>query len=200
MAFSVLENGARAVMVFSTAPTIWTMGLHMTKTDWDEDDAITLVSAIRAGLAAGATKPWTANDALQEIVIYDQRSEFAPVYRPVITPLSGSNTGERTDKASAVVITLRTSHRGRSGRGRMYLGGQSEGQMSSGRWAAAHITAVETMVTNLINNIVNVGWVVVIKSQYENKQFLNPAHPHAVTSWEVRNDIPGSQDRRNHRP
>jgi len=200
MAFSVLEHGAKFVFVFSTGSTLWTTGLHATQIDFNEDSVNTVVAALRAAVAALTVKPWTSNDALQEIVVYDEREETAPVYRPAIVAVSGTNTGERTDKASAVVVTLRTSRRGRSGRGRMYIGGQSEGQMSSGSWSSTHITNIETFVTALMDTFNANGWVPVIKSTRQNHVDLNPAISYAISSWECRNNIPGSQDRRNHRP
>jgi hypothetical protein len=82
----------------------------------------------------------------------------------------------------------------------MYIGGQSEGQMSSGTWATGHITNVETMVSTLLATFEANGWQPVIKSARQNKQPLNPAISYAIVSSECRNNIPGSQDRRNHRP
>lgn len=200
MAFSVLEHGARFVFFFTSGTVSWTTGLHATQIDYNEDSVNTIVAALRASIAGVTVKPWTTNDSLTEIIVYDERDETAPVYRPVITAVAGNNAGERTDKASAVVVTLRTNRRGRSGRGRMYIGGQAEGQMSSGTWAPTHITNVETLVTAIMGAFNANGWVPVIKSTQQNHVHLNPAVAYAITSWECRNNIPGSQDRRNHRP
>lgn len=200
MAFLPLAEGARFQLVFGDGTYNWTNTMFATKTDWGSADAISLSDAIRAGLNGLANKPWASVYSYREFVVYDQRAEDAPVYRYTVTPVVGSQAGEVTDKSSSLVVTFRTALRGRSGRGRWYLGGLTEGNMNSGLWVAGIVTQAQLMVTAVMNAIITQGWTPVIKSTRHNNQPRTEAVAIAITGWLIRNNVPGSQDRRNRRP
>lgn len=200
MAFVTLENGAQMQLVWGNATVRWTNTLHITKTGFSEEDCAALKDALVANLTAVVSRPWAQGYKLLEVVFYDQRAQTAPVYRYTVDAVAGTSTGEITDKSSAIVVTFRTPVRGRAGRGRMYLGGNTEGNMAAGVWTSTVIANALLVVGAIFNAVEAQGWNAVIKSTQLNHVPHNPAWAYPITSYTIRNNIPGSQDRRNHRP
>src|ERR1041385_1621876 len=75
-----------------------------------------------------------STSAWDHVVVTDLRTEGAPEFESVNGgfPLVGTDSGEDLPYQNAAVITWRTALRGRSFRGRTYLGGFTE-SFSSGR-------------------------------------------------------------------
>lgn len=200
MAFVSLADGARMVIVYGDTSFEHTNNLYLQKAGWGEADPPILANDVHAAWVALVNRPLASAYKLKAIRIYDMRGENEPIYNYTFNTTAGTQTGEVTDKSSAVVVTLRSAFRGRSGRGRLYIGGLSEGNMQSGLWTAGIVTQAHNWVNNILAACLSAGWIPVIMSRMRDGVPRNPAEAHVITSIEVRNNIPGSQDRRNHRP
>jgi len=200
MAFIPLPDGAQLVLVYGFGDIEYTNTLHVTKTGWTEGDAAALMEAVRSAWNGLTTRPFPQGHTLKQQTLYDHRSEFAPIYYDTTTALFGSYTGEIADRQTAMVITFRTARRGRSGRGRWYIGGATEGQMVGGQFGGPYVTAVLVWVNAVLATCTAQGWTPVIKSTQQDGAVVSPADAFPITLVNMRSYIPGSQDRRNRRP
>lgn len=200
MAFHVLENGAQMVIVYGDSTFEWSNTYHITKTDYDGTDTEYLAGLIHAAWVTLVNKPIASVYKLKRIKFYDLRSDGAPIHDYPFNTVAGTQSGEVTDKSSALVVTQRTASRGRSARGRVYYGGLTEGNMTSGTWTSGIVAAVMAWHTIIMNSITSAGFAPVVMSRKHNGQDRNPADAYGITSYESRSGIPGSQDRRNKRP
>lgn len=122
----------------------------------------TVAQTIFAGISTGGT--WTALAAflaptatLQGVTLLDVRSSTGTEFSSTGTAVPGTSTGTALPDEVAVCVTLRTSTRGPSGRGRFYIPGwASTATAAGGVVAATAVTAV--------NNWANTGLAASISS------------------------------------
>lgn len=137
---------------------------------------------------------------LQTSTCYSLQSVTAPVasYTPV-APETGDQSGEQLPLQSAAVLTLRTNARGRSGRGRLYLSGWSEGSSSSSSLTPAASAALQTAAGAFLAAWQASDFSLVVFSQYTGNAPRPVGLALPVTEIELRSAVFGSQRNRNRR-
>jgi hypothetical protein len=200
MAFQAVPDAAEVVLVFGSSAYEFTNTLWVTRPGFIEAEMTSLAVAIDNAWLTLVTKPLSSAYRLKQVAVYDQREDGAPVIRYNNAAGTGSHAGEIADRQSAMVVTLRTSVRGRSGRGRLFLGGWTEGTMQAGEFQAANVTQVTTWIAALAAAITNQGWVWSVCSRRHDNAARPVPLTFPITSFEVRSALPGSQNRRNFRP
>lgn len=137
----------------------------------------------------------------QGCTAYDMRDDEAQsVYVNTHAGAGGQVTAEALPIQTALVATLRTQVRGRTGRGRLYLTGYVEAQLSGGQFTSTHVNNVKSMLNNMKANLASVGWVWVVMSRHYNGEPREEGVARPVWSVVVRSALPGTQRRRMDRP
>jgi hypothetical protein len=202
MAFIPYPDGARAVMVFTQGPLRWTNTL------WFED--LTPASPTIQDLAdylggwAGTQIMPNLDDSVQfqYAEVYDMSSVNGQVYLSSNAPISGGVVGDTSPLNTALVVTFYSAFRGRSGRGRNYITGFGEVDVSTNAVGnAARVTAIENAYINLKDNVQQQsGYYWVVASQFTNGVPRVEVLGSQVLTVSVRSNILGTQRRRVPRP
>lgn len=122
---------------------------------------------------------------MNEIQVYAMDSLTAPTATEVVGE-SGTDAGEAAANQAAMVVTFRTAGRGRSSRGRNYVGGFSEADLSNNAWT----TGVLDVVTQAYNDFpayvgsIN-GSTHVVVSRYSQGAPRVQGLPQPVTSYDI---------------
>jgi hypothetical protein len=171
----------------------------------------TIANSIMGGLTSGAAATaflafLNPQTALQSVTLLDLRSSAGVEVPSNAAAVPGSAGGVALPDEMAVVVTLRTANRGRSGRGRIYLPGFNAGASAAGGViAAAAVTAINNWVaTNLLATLsAQLGPLVLglpHRRAYTSPTGAaipdRPATTVAVTTATVRNNTWDSQRRR----
>lgn len=135
--------------------------------------------------------------SLQSVYLSDQEDENGEVQVYTVgLPLAGSSGGERTTNHSALVITKLTQARGRSFRGRTYLCGFTEADISGNSWVTAAIeAAVDFMEEIRVITGVTYTSAMAVASRYANNQPRVTGVLTPVTAFRA-NPVVASQRRR----
>lgn len=200
MPFQPVPDAAQAIIHFTDGSRTWSNSWWFTKSGFVLADMTALATEIRSKLNTYLTLYLCNNFTQDYIRIYDQRAEGAPVYTHTANPFTGADADEAHVLGDALVATLRTATRGRSGRGRTYFSGASVGQSVDGFWSAGIQNNAITMLDALKASLGALGWTWVIASRFNGGVLRNPALTFPVTSFVIRSTIPGTQTRRNRRP
>lgn len=137
----------------------------------------------------------------EECVVYSMQSESAPTGSwSAPDPSPGGIDDEGNNRGAAAVITFRTANRGRSGRGRVYLGGVAEIGVVEGVLTGPYGASLEAVVENYRTGAAAEDLPLIVYSQFTANapRVVGLAQP--VVSVELRSNILGSQRRRNQRP
>ena len=107
---------------------------------------------------------------LQQITVVNQDSDSAPSTAHIVSPaIAGTGSGASLPNGTALVATLRTALRGRSYRGRMYLGGLLDTDADDSITVVlGYVTALLTVLGNLKTAIEALGAVWVVVSKFHN--------------------------------
>lgn len=200
MTFIPTPHCARAVVGFSINST-YDFGnvLHFTKTNFVEADMLALAAAID-GEMNHLLPQLSSSCTYLDTTVYDIRTVGGGLVVDNSSTANGSIVDQPMAPQVAMVLTLRTATRGRSGRGRVYIGGWPENNFESLAFSAAAIAAAGAWAAALEAAINAAGWVWVIRSIQQDGVALNPAATRPVTSYEVRNNKAATQRRRQDRP
>lgn len=134
--------------------------------------------------------------SLQRIKCTDLTTQTAPtVTYTTGLPLAGTQVGNTLPNNCAAVVTFRTALRGRSYRGRVYIAGMDDANVTNSAIAAAWASAIETDFANLNADLVAAGQEHVVLSRYTNKAARAAGVGTPVVSYEVDGDM-DSQRRR----
>jgi|ERR1051326_1155131 hypothetical protein len=131
------------------------------------------------------------------VVITDLRTEGAPEFTSVAGgfPIHGTDSGGPLPWQTAAVVTWRTALRGKSFRGRTYLGGFTE-SFSDGRDVSSTlISAIEDWRDDMLSGIDGSIGSLAVTSRQHNKEPRLIGISTAITSGEV-NPFWGTQRRR----
>jgi hypothetical protein len=200
MVFQPVPNAAQLIVGYVGSPGNFSNSMWFTKAGFNVAD----MGLLGAAVASAITAEWLAflaNDFSPNVItIYDMRADGAPIvsYDPAIA--AGGDADEIHPLNEALVLTLRTATRGRSGRGRMYLGGLSVGQSADGEWSAGTMAAALDLAAAIDANATAQGWQWVIASRVHDGALRDPALTFPITEWLVRSAKVGSQRRRVRRP
>jgi len=108
---------------------------------------------------------WSTDFSLVDVVLTDQRTEGAPEFVSTSSfPIAGDNAGDLLPLQTSAVISWQSQLRGRSYRGRTYLGGFAE-QYSDGKVIDSSLmTALQDFADSIV-----LGGQFVIISRYHDK-------------------------------
>ena len=120
--------------------------------------------AWKTGIHAYLANDWQT----LRVKAYDMRSDTAPVVEPAVTPDTGSLAEQILPVQDALVVTLYTNTRGRSGRGRLYIAGSTEATLLDGSYTTAMANGVVAMLSDVKAAALALGWVWIIASRYHN--------------------------------
>jgi hypothetical protein len=97
-----------------------------------------------SGLASGCTTEW----GVDQVVVTDLTTETAPQFNGSGDPIAGGSGGQPLPVQTSSLIRWSTALRGRSYRGRMYVGGATELD-SNGQPLPAYLASVASFATGL---------------------------------------------------
>lgn len=165
--FVPAPTGAHAIAEMVTQSTAWTFGLTV--------DMGTAPSAALLAQLNELIKDWydtslkgllTTNTGLTGVTSYSMVSETAPVIADAISPPIYGSTGSTPIALNAAIVsTLRTAMRGRSGRGRIYLTGLTEAAADSVAWDGTTVSSLDSAWDDLKTAIEAVDWIWVVASK-----------------------------------
>lgn len=197
MTFIPIPHGAR-VDIIQTFMGIQTVvnRLHYVKPDFTFSDQQWLAVQI-AATWQDDLGPYVADDlVLTAIRVTDMRSDDGPVYTLAPSGIAGQKLEDPLPISAALVVTLRTSNRGRSARGRMYVAGFTEDIWDGDEFNTATAAGVLDYVHRLRDDMYPGGWGMVVASFQSNGQPRQQAQVLSVSTIEIRSRLPGSQRRR----
>lgn len=196
MAFTVFVDGAKLCLEFSWNFVAVTTCLHFKHPA--PDAAAYQALADQGGLSWGGQMLIHASSDLVmgEVTVYDLSEEFAPKYVNLTqVGLPGTDGADSVPNNTAVLISHRTAHTGRSGRGRNYLPGLSEVQEGDGLLLATKRDAILISWATMMTNILPTGWVFQVAQRYEDGLQLETGIMREVTTEILRLEL-GTQRRR----
>lgn len=199
--FIPTPNAALAVVQFGTV-----LGEGFSNTFWFTNPDFSLVD--QTALAA-LLDGWASDDALAEMcpsasyiqtTVYDQRTSDGAIVINNSGAGQGIQTGELMPPSVALVVTLYTAARGRTGRGRLYMGGFGENNLQNGLWNQEQADRVIDGLSDLQIAAAAAGWTWCVVSKYQNGQARQEGLARPIIDLLVRSLRVGSQRRRNDRP
>lgn len=201
MAFVPIPNGARADVIFLFQGSVTVVNrLHYVKPDYVLDDMITLAQDI-VGVWDDVRGQFADDLSLVQVRITDMRTDMAPVIPYAIgLPLAGGKIEDPLPLSDCIVVTFRTTGRGRSKRGRIYVSGFTEDQWTGNQFDTSAQNAALSYAQFLRTEPALHGWGLVIASFWSGGQQRETAMVTAVSTQVLRSAKPGSQRRRDGRP
>lgn len=168
MAFTVFADGAKACIDFDWNGVGCSVCLHWEKASPAEADYIDLADKVSFYWEDKMLPSQVADLAMGDVTVYDLSEEFAPKY--INSDESGSPGEEVSDSMAnntAVVISHRTTATGRSGRGRTYMPGVGDADVTDGLMSAAYVSEVLVAWASFITNIeTDTGWDFVVAQRF----------------------------------
>lgn len=190
MTFIPTPNAARVSIVASyfSRPIVNTLWFTQ---------AVAFSSSDLSGLCTLVMESWqdhvmhllNTNYHLETLTAWAQDSDSAPV---VTINATGQTSGYDQSASvlsanAAVCITLHTAHRGRSGRGRIYLGGLGASVMENGNSITAAWKALaDGYFENLLSDLDGGAWTWVVVSHYTGKAARQAGLAQPITAVQVR--------------
>lgn len=200
MAFIPVPNSCQVIIETGDSTLQWSNSFWFARSAFTETQMSDLAAAVFDSYANDLDS-YTANDwSFRKVTAYDMRSDTAPVAVPTVTPIAGLLAEQRLPVQDALVVTLYTATRGRSGRGRSYIAGGTEAILLEGKFTSAMAAGVVAAFNDIRTLAASMGWVQVIASRYHNGVARSAGAEYPVTSAVVRSLIPGQQGRRERRP
>jgi hypothetical protein len=201
MAFVPIPNGARADIIFLFQGTVPVVNrVHYVKPDYVLDDMITLAQDI-VSVWDDVRNQFTDDLALVQVRVTDMRTDMAPVIPYSIgLPMAGTKIEDPLPLSDCIVVTYRTTGRGRSKRGRIYVSGFTEDQWSGSQFNPSAQNAALAYAQGLRTEPALHGWGLVIASFWRGGQQRQTAMVTSVSTEVLRSAKPGSQRRRDARP
>jgi hypothetical protein len=201
MAFEAVSNGAKAVVVMSQSPRLFTNTLWFTKTLFTLEDQETLASVVDSYFGLPMLAYISDQAGYVKSQVYDMRFADGPVVSNDTNAGVGAvSAGGSMPISSSICLTLRTANRGRSGRGRIYLAGFAESQWTNNEFSSGLEASLETLWSNFQVACGVVGWTPCVVSRYLNGAHRTTALAQPITSGEVRSLKEAHQRRRTARP
>lgn len=200
MAFVPTPNCARAVINFIQGTSTYSNVLHFTKDSFTGGDMNILANTLDDAINDVHLPNITTNSLYVGVRVYDIRTSTGAVVFNDDHAGGGAASGDPAPLNSAVVITLRTNTRGRTGRGRMFVAGYADAELSGFTWSSNAMQAANNYLSAMRDNAALLGWIHVIRSTQTDGVLLNPAVTREVVGFDIRSPITGTQRRRLDRP
>lgn len=191
---------ARVLIISGSADVQWSNGLYFTRANFTQTHLEELVQTVRDTWATEMASFLSNSYATRGAIGYDMRASDAPTYTYTPGNHSGTRTGQVLPIQNALVVTMYTSSRGRSGRGRLYVAGSTEETITNGVFTSGYVNDVVDGVIAVKDAAFAVGWNLVISSTQQDGVRLEERVNRLVTEITCRSGIPGNQQRRSRRP
>jgi len=200
MAFQPVPDAAQVIIESAGGGNTWSNSLWFTRPGFTtvemEQLAVNVFNAWGLAFTDWLAIGWQTN----KVTVYDMRADGAPVRQPIVIPAPGAVVGEVLPLGDAAVLTLYTNTRGRSGRGRLYIGGLNASLMTEQVITNTEYQELAADMAVIVNAGETLGWTHVIVSRWHDGVKRPTAVTFPVTFIVARSNIIGSQDRRNKRP
>lgn len=189
MSFIPTANTARVAIegVYgsgSIVNTLWFLhAVPFTGADLD-----TLLGDLQAGWNSAMMPLLSDSYEVERFVATAQDSDTAPVRNLPVTPgtFGGHTTGTELPANVAAVVSFYTAARGRSGRGRVFIGGLCTDQLQTPKtFTAAFIAALNTGFADLATYMSTNGHTHVVVSHRHDKVALSAGVARTVVSYNV---------------
>lgn len=201
MAFVPVPDAALAVVEWSTGPLSWTNTLWFIHPTFGNNELIALGNLVAAWADSYIAPELSQSVTRGAVTIYDMRTSDGAKLVFDDDPASGNEPTPPSPLNGAMVVTFYTGGRGRSSRGRNYVTGFGEADVSTDTYTTqALLDAIELAYQNLQSLAAAQSWVHVIVQKYQDGVALTEGIPHPVVSYNVRSGLLGSQRRRIPRP
>jgi hypothetical protein len=196
MTFIAVPDGCKVTWAYTDGDTVCSNTLWYTQPGaWDQADMTALATAINNRLTADFDNLISEDFSGIDVKAYDMRSQDGPV-STVTSTWEGQVVGEAAPAQCAGVVTLRTGNRGRSGRGRIYIGGLSNTNITTNELSSGWVTAAITFLDGLVYATATAGWYWCVVSFQHNKVARDEGYAQFINSYEVRSAVLGTQRRR----
>lgn len=199
MAFIATPNAALVVMEWGSETIQWTNTLWYTKPEYTYEDMENLSQAHLESIDAPFLNHINVAWALQQITVYDMREDGGPVYTYAPIDVEGTGTGGAMPAQVAMVLTTRTARRGRSGRGRIFVGGLDEDAIVGGVVDNVPALSVLGVFNAIMEAADGLGWTFVVRSGQQGGVILSTPQTYPVTDIVSRDRSMGTQRRRSDR-
>lgn len=200
MAFVAVPNAAKCVVRFSAPQGFWTNTFWFSRADYDDSHLDGLAALVGASWGVQIAAAISSQHAYVETVAYDMRTADGHIIQDSVGAAAGGDgaTGP-IPVSAAMVLTLYTANRGRSGRGRVYVTGFTESKWTTTGYEAASISAVEAAMTTMNLDAIAETWQPCVCSRQLNGVVRTTPLMQPITTFEVRSGREGNQRRRVHR-
>lgn len=196
MAFVPTEHGALVVARFKYSDEEWSNHLWARRPDFDDTDLQNLVDAVKAAFVLELIDDFTVSTSMLPFKAYDMRAIDGTVLLDTVGTVPGTGGTNEMPPNNCCVLTLYTAKRGRSHRGRLYLGPFTEEAIDNATWSASLVSEVEGLGTALKADISAEGFEWGVRSGQLDGVPRDPAIITPITSTTVRSNRMGSQRRR----
>jgi len=184
------------VINFLQAESTFSNVLHFTKNSYTTSDMVALANAVDQAVETYHLPNITTNILYVNTTVYDIRTADGPLVVNSDGSGAGAATGGNAPLNCAVVMTLRTNTRGRTGRGRVFITGFSDNELTGFTWSAAAGNAATNYITYIREAASALGWTHVIRSTQVDHVPQNPALTREVVAFDIRSLVIGTQRRR----
>lgn len=156
------------------------------------------VGSLLAGWWDAAYAPFISNQVeLNEIYLTDLTSATGPTFTFAPTvPLLGQDASPPMPKNVSLAVSFRTAGRGRSARGRNYIYGLTEADITNDEVSTTTANGLQAGYNTLIGALASEGYTWVVVSRYLNGNQRAAALKQPVTSVVVVDNVVDSQRRR----
>lgn len=200
MAFIPVPDTTLGVVRFTLGTEEWSNTFWMHRPNFtpaDQDDIADVLdqywgAAMKPGLAPGAQ--------YLDTTVYDMNTETGRIVINNDGAGVGSGTGEALPVSVAMCFTLYTANRGRTGRGRIYLGGFVEGHLLNGSWTTSIVSSRLNMLLAVQSNAAAAGWTYCVVSRFHNGAPRAAGIPQPIVNIASRSAKATTQRRRSDRP
>jgi len=198
MAFIPTPDCAQAVLVYGDTTNSWTNTLWFNKPNYTELDLQALAEYLHNWSAANIMPQLSSTFSIQTVKVYGQNSVNDYLKYSGLTPVGGSQPANASPLNAALVVTFYTLLRGRSGRGRNYVTGFAEDDVSPTSVNDAVIVSniQQAYITLKTGVQTGPGWFWGVVSHYLNGAPRAQGDYNDVDNIVVRTALLGSQRRR----
>jgi len=154
------------------------------ETSFDDGDMNDLAEQLSLWHLANILPPMSSNTFLDMIRITDLRTQSGAVIEYTTDlHVPGDTDGDRLPMNCAIVVTFRTNKRGRSFRGRNYLGGLVDIRSDDNHLTQGYVDQFDAGFNLLDGFISSFGWAHVVVSRFQNGAWLSAGVTTPVTSY-----------------
>lgn len=197
MAFQPTLNAALLIMNWGNGEVTWSNSMWFQKVGFSVLDMRDLAEIPGAACTSAFLNHLSADFSLLSSKVYDMREEDGYVVQSTHAAKVGTGSSEQVPLQNAVVWTLRTEKRGRSGRGRMYLAGFMENDMTDQKWIPGLTNDIAAFLGTISSNALALGFRWCVHSSQHNGVVLPFGELNAISYTELRSPYAGTQRKRN---